>query len=121
MSLLNTAFSEANSEVVGPLPELSDGPAGVCARLQSGPRFPAELQWSAIIFRDIVGSLPLPRICAQSLSTECGSARLLALPVNDTEERHGDDVLFPCGYTMDADGDTINIYYTTEPQTARLR
>ena len=28
-------------------------------------------------------------------------------------ERIGDvnDVVFPCGYTMDADGDTINIYY----------
>jgi predicted NAD/FAD-binding protein len=28
-------------------------------------------------------------------------------------ERHGDvdDVVFPCGYTMDADGDAINIYY----------
>jgi predicted GH43/DUF377 family glycosyl hydrolase len=28
-------------------------------------------------------------------------------------ERHGDvqDVVFPCGYTMGADGDTINIYY----------
>jgi predicted GH43/DUF377 family glycosyl hydrolase len=22
-----------------------------------------------------------------------------------------DDVVFPCGYTMDADGDTLNIYY----------
>ncbi len=28
-------------------------------------------------------------------------------------ERHGDvnDVVFPCGYTMEADGDTLNIYY----------
>jgi len=28
-------------------------------------------------------------------------------------ERQGDvkDVVFPCGYTMDADGDGINIYY----------
>jgi predicted GH43/DUF377 family glycosyl hydrolase len=28
-------------------------------------------------------------------------------------ERHGDvaDVVFPCGYTMDPDGDTINLYY----------
>jgi len=28
-------------------------------------------------------------------------------------ERRGDvnDVVFPCGYTMDADGDTINLYY----------
>jgi predicted GH43/DUF377 family glycosyl hydrolase len=28
-------------------------------------------------------------------------------------ECHGDvdDVVFPCGYTMDPDGDTINIYY----------
>jgi predicted GH43/DUF377 family glycosyl hydrolase len=28
-------------------------------------------------------------------------------------ERHGDvdDVVFPCGYTLDADGDTLNIYY----------
>ena len=28
-------------------------------------------------------------------------------------ERQGDvqDVVFPCGYTIDADGDTINLYY----------
>ena len=28
-------------------------------------------------------------------------------------ERHGDvdDVVFPCGYTMNPDGDTLNIYY----------
>ena len=28
-------------------------------------------------------------------------------------ERHGDvdDVVFPCGYTMGADGDTVNVYY----------
>ncbi len=28
-------------------------------------------------------------------------------------ERHGDvdDVVFPCGYTIDSDGDTLNIYY----------
>jgi anti-sigma B factor antagonist len=28
-------------------------------------------------------------------------------------EHHGDvqDVVFPCGYTVDADGDTINLYY----------
>ena len=28
-------------------------------------------------------------------------------------ERHGDvdDVVFPCGYTIDPDGDTLNIYY----------
>jgi predicted GH43/DUF377 family glycosyl hydrolase len=28
-------------------------------------------------------------------------------------ERHGDvdDAVFPCGYTIDADGDTLNLYY----------
>jgi predicted GH43/DUF377 family glycosyl hydrolase len=28
-------------------------------------------------------------------------------------EKHGDvgNVTFPCGYTLDADGDTINLYY----------
>ena len=28
-------------------------------------------------------------------------------------ERNGDvnNVVFPCGYTMDPDGDTINVYY----------
>jgi predicted GH43/DUF377 family glycosyl hydrolase len=28
-------------------------------------------------------------------------------------ERHGDvqDVVFPCGYTLASDGDTINLYY----------
>ena len=36
-------------------------------------------------------------------------------------ERHGDvdDVVFPCGYTMDPDGDTINILLTERP-IARL-
>jgi hypothetical protein len=35
-------------------------------------------------------------------------------------ERHGevDDVVFPCGYTMDSDGDALNIYYGAA--TARL-
>ena len=32
-------------------------------------------------------------------------------------ERHGDvdDVVFPCGYTMESDGDTINLYYGAVP------
>jgi hypothetical protein len=35
-------------------------------------------------------------------------------------ERHGDvdDVVFPCGYTMDSDGDALNIYHGAA--TARL-
>ena len=33
-------------------------------------------------------------------------------PTSSWRERFSShDVVFPCGYTMDADGDTINLYY----------
>jgi glycosyltransferase involved in cell wall biosynthesis len=86
MSLLNTAFSEKTLEVLGPRPALSDEPAGVRARLQSKSSFPSRIA--------VIGNY-LPRHCGiatfttdlcAAISTECGTARLLALPVNDTEE-----------------------------------
>jgi hypothetical protein len=85
MSLLNTAFSEKTLEVFGPRPALSDEPAGVRARLQSKASLPSRIA--------VIGNY-LPRHCGiatfttdlcAAMSTECGSARLLALPVNDTE------------------------------------
>ena len=86
MSLLNTAFSESTLEVVGPHPALRDGPAAVRARLQAKASLPSRIA--------VIGNY-LPRHCGiatfttdlcAAISTECGSARLLALPVNDTEE-----------------------------------
>src|SRR5579871_5636743 len=86
MSLLNTAFSERTLEVVGGRPALRDGPAGVRARLQPRASLPSRIA--------VLGNY-LPRHCGiatftadlcAAISTECGSARLLALPVNDTEE-----------------------------------
>jgi len=86
MSLLNTAFSERTLEVVAPRPALRDNPAGVCARLQSKASLPSRIA--------VIGNY-LPRHCGiatfttdlcAAISTECGSARLMALPVNDTEE-----------------------------------
>src|SRR5579871_4374174 len=86
MSLLNTAFSERTLEVVGGRPALRDGPAGVRARLQPRASLPSRIA--------VIGNY-LPRHCGiatfttdlcAAISTECGSARLMALPVNDTEE-----------------------------------
>jgi glycosyltransferase involved in cell wall biosynthesis len=86
MSLLNAAFSERTLEVVVPRLALRDGLAGACARLQSKASLPSRIA--------VIGNY-LPRHCGiatfttdlcAAISTECGSARLLALPVNDTEE-----------------------------------
>jgi glycosyltransferase involved in cell wall biosynthesis len=86
MSLLNAAFSEKTLELVGSRPALRDGPAAVRARLQSKPLLPSRIA--------VIGNY-LPRHCGiatfttdlcAAISTECGLARLLALPVNDTEE-----------------------------------
>jgi len=86
MSLLNAAFSERTLEVVGPRLALSDELAGVCARFQSKASLPSRIA--------VIGNY-LPRHCGiatfttdlcAAISTECGSARLMALPVNDTEE-----------------------------------
>src|ERR1700756_643455 len=86
MSLLNAPFSEKTLEVVGSRAALRDGPAGVRARLQSKGSLPSRLA--------VIGNY-LPRHCGiatfttdlcAAISTECGSARLMALPVNDTAE-----------------------------------
>jgi hypothetical protein len=86
MSLLNTAFSERTVEVVGPRPAIREGPAAVRVRLQSKASLPSRIA--------MIGNY-LPRHCGiatfttdlcAAISTERGSARLLALAVNDTEE-----------------------------------
>ena len=86
MSLLKTAFSEKTLELVGPRPALRDGPAAVRAQLHAKPLLPSRIA--------VIGNY-LPRHCGiatfttdlcAAISGECGSARLLALPVNDTEE-----------------------------------
>ncbi len=160
MSLGNIVLPGVLAEEVGPKSLAQRKAAPIRLRLQSKASLPSRIA--------VIGNY-LPRHCGiatfitdlcAAILTECGSARLLALPVNDTEEgydypdrvrrslaqddvksyqetestdgtsilsphcypifgpgasyeRHGDvdDVVFPCGYTMDADGDTLNIYY----------
>jgi len=86
MSLLNTAFSERTLEVPDPRLALRDEPTGVCAQFQSKASLPSRIA--------VIGNY-LPRHCGiatfttdlcAAISTECGSAQLMALPVNDTEE-----------------------------------
>src|SRR5579859_3525406 len=86
MSLPNTAFSERTLELVGARPALRDGLAKGYARLQSRASLPSRIA--------VIGNY-LPRQCGiatfttdlcAAISTECGSARLMALPVNDIEE-----------------------------------
>ncbi len=85
MSLLNTAFFERTQDLLGAHPALRDATASVCAALQSKTSLPSRIA--------VIGNY-LPRHCGiatfttdlcAAISSEFGSARLLALPVNDTE------------------------------------
>jgi glycosyltransferase involved in cell wall biosynthesis len=85
MSLPNTMLPKVHLEVVGPRPPVQEGVA-VRARLQSKPSLPSRIA--------VIGNY-LPRHCGiatfttdlcSAISAEYGTARLLALPVNDTEE-----------------------------------
>src|ERR1700746_4016540 len=86
MSLLNTVFPEAGLEVVGPRPPAQGGVVAGRARAQSRASLPSRMA--------VIGNY-LPRQCGiatfttdlcSAISAEYGSARLLALPVNDTDE-----------------------------------
>src|ERR1700757_3171897 len=86
MSLLNTELSTATLQIVNPH---SLARVGVCAsrpRLRSRASLPSRI--------GVVGNY-LPRQCGiatfttdlcSAIAAECGTARLLALPVNDVEE-----------------------------------
>jgi glycosyltransferase involved in cell wall biosynthesis len=86
MSLPNKLPPRALLEVVGPRPLIQEGTAPPRARSISKPSLPSRIA--------VIGNY-LPRHCGiatfttdlcAAISTECGSARLLALPVNDTAE-----------------------------------
>ncbi|HEX3321114.1 MAG TPA: glycosyltransferase family 4 protein [Terriglobales bacterium] len=85
MSLPNTVLPKVLLEVVVPRTLIRGGAAVDRARLRSKPSLPSRIA--------VIGNY-LPRHCGiatfttdlcGAISTECGSARLLALPVNDTE------------------------------------
>lgn len=86
MSLPRLVFPKNILEVVGSHSPVREGSAPGRARLQSKPSLPSRIA--------VIGNY-LPRHCGiatfttdlcSAISTECGPARLLALPVNDTEE-----------------------------------
>src|SRR5258705_2792836 len=86
MSLPNTVFAKAVLEVVGPRPTVLEGLSPARARSQSKASLPSRIA--------VVGNY-LPRHCGiatfttdlcEAIAAEYGTARLLALPVNDTEQ-----------------------------------
>jgi glycosyltransferase involved in cell wall biosynthesis len=86
MSLSNTVFPKTVLEVVGPRPLAREGVSAPRPRSQSKPSLPSRIA--------VIGNY-LPRHCGiatfttdlcEALSTEYGTARLLALPVDDTEQ-----------------------------------
>src|SRR6266567_1634322 len=86
MSLPSTIFPKRVLEVVSPRPLAQEGAAAARSRLQSKPSLPSRIA--------VIGNY-LPRQCGiatfttdlcSAISAEYGTARLLALPVNDTEE-----------------------------------
>src|SRR3989441_1099329 len=86
MSLPNTLFPKGVLEVIGPRPLAREGVGETRPRWHAKPSLPSRIA--------VIGNY-LPRHCGiatfttdlcAAISTECGSARLLALPVNDTDE-----------------------------------
>jgi glycosyltransferase involved in cell wall biosynthesis len=86
MSLSNTVFRKPILEVVGPRSPVREGATVVRARLRSKPSLPSRIA--------VIGNY-LPRQCGiatfttdlcSAIADEYGSARLLALPVNDMQE-----------------------------------
>ncbi len=85
MSLPNTVLPKTLLEVVVPRPLTRDGAATARVRLHAKPSLPSRIA--------VIGNY-LPRHCGiatfttdlcSAIATECGAARLLALPVNDIE------------------------------------
>ncbi|MGA8440761.1 MAG: glycosyltransferase family 4 protein [Candidatus Sulfotelmatobacter sp.] len=86
MSLSNTVLPNAHLEVVGARPVMRDAAAAARGRGQSKASLPSRIA--------VIGNY-LPRHCGiatfttdlcSAIAAEYGTARLLALPVNDTEE-----------------------------------
>src|SRR6266849_9501518 len=85
MSRPTTVFPKAILEIVNPRPMVRDGASAPRARSQSKPLLPSRIA--------VIGNY-LPRQCGiatfttdlcEAISAEYGTARLMALPVNDTE------------------------------------
>jgi glycosyltransferase involved in cell wall biosynthesis len=86
MSPLNTGLSRGTLQIVGPQALVQAGASAARPRLQSKPLLPTRIA--------VIGNY-LPRQCGiatfttdlcGAISAEYGTARLLALPVNDTEQ-----------------------------------
>src|SRR6476661_2122146 len=86
MSLSNTVFPKPVLEIIGPRRLASGGLSAARPRSQSKPSLPSRIA--------VIGNY-LPRHCGiatfttdlcEAISEEYGTARLLALPVNDTEQ-----------------------------------
>src|ERR1700731_621905 len=86
MSQATTVFPKAILEIVNPRPTVRNVASGARARSQSKPSLPSRIA--------VIGNY-LPRQCGiatfttdlcEAIAAEYGAARLLALPVNDTEE-----------------------------------
>ena len=86
MSLPSTIFPKQVLEIVSPQPLAQEGTAAPRARLQSKASLPSRIA--------VIGNY-LPRHCGiatfttdlcGAISAEYGNARLLALPVDDTNE-----------------------------------
>ena len=86
MSLPNTVFPQGTLEIVGPRPLVRGTASAAPVRMQSKPSLPSRIA--------VIGNY-LPRQCGiatfttdlcGAISAEYGAARLLAMPVNDTEQ-----------------------------------
>src|SRR6202044_3821561 len=86
MSLPNTLFPKHILEVISPRPRVRVGTSAARARLQAKPSLPSRIA--------VIGNY-LPRHCGiatfttdlcEAIATEYGAARLMAHPVNDTDQ-----------------------------------
>ena len=106
MSLPSTVLPKGVLELIGPRPLLRSGGAGVRPRWYAKPSLPSRIA--------VIGNY-LPRQCGiatfttdlcTAISTEYGNARLLALPVNDTDQGYD----YPARVRWSLEQDEISSY-----------
>src|SRR5437588_8897387 len=86
MSLPSTIFPKRVLEVVGPRPVAQEGTGAARARLQSKASLPSRIAVIGNYLTRHCGIATFTTDLCGAISAEYGNARLLALPVNDTDE-----------------------------------
>src|ERR1700735_5459638 len=88
MAISNTMFPNRALEVISPRPRVRVGTSAARARLQAKPSLPSRIAVIENYLPRHCGIATFTTDLCDAISSEYGTARLMALPVNDTEQAY---------------------------------